>query len=157
MKGREKLPILPGMILGRDPRSNCRRTYDSWQNLSMNTSMRSTAWAAAAVLGVACGGASASAQTAPPVGKHGGARAGGIWKAVVPPAQMTGEFDSFDPIGVAVGARIKADCSINWINPDDGARYCFSSGTSLEFFLDSPHASIERARAGWRKMSAAHK
>ena len=44
-------------------------------------------------------------------------------------------------------ARIKTDCSLNWVNPDDGTRYCFSSGTSLEFFLDKPHASIARARA----------
>ncbi len=81
-------------------------------------------------------------------------RAGGIWKAAVPTAPMRGEFDNFDPVGIAAGARIKADCSINWINPDDGARYCFSSGTSLEFFLYSPQTSIERARAGWRKLAA---
>lgn len=79
-------------------------------------------------------------------------RAEGIWKAAVPLTQMQGQFDNFDPVGVAAGARIKADCSINWINPDDGSLYCFASGTSLEFFLDSPHASIERARAGWRKL-----
>jgi hypothetical protein len=80
--------------------------------------------------------------------------AGGIWKAVVPPLKMPSEFDGFDPIGVAVGARIKADCSLNWINPDDGARYCFSSGTSLEYFLDRPHANIQRAREGWRKLNS---
>jgi len=67
---------------------------------------------------------------------------------------MQGEFDGFDPLGVAAGARIKADCSLNWINPDDGKRYCFSSGTSLVYFLDRPHANIERAREGWRKMHA---
>ena len=81
-------------------------------------------------------------------------RGEGIWKAVVPPKSMQGEFNSFDPIGVAAGARIKADCSLNWINPDDGKLYCFSSGTSLEIFLDMPHAHLERARAEWRKMSA---
>ena len=80
----------------------------------------------------------------------------GIWKAVVPLKPMKGEFDNLDPIGVAVGARILADCSINWINPDDGARYCFSSGTSLEYFLDRPHYNIERARAGWRKLNGQH-
>jgi hypothetical protein len=79
--------------------------------------------------------------------------AGGIWKAVVPPTAMKGEFDNFDPIGIAAGARIKADCSINWVNPDDGARYCFSSGTSLEFFLDDPKGSIQRARVRWRELS----
>jgi hypothetical protein len=66
---------------------------------------------------------------------------------------MRGEFDNFDPIGIAAGARIKADCSINWIDPDGGARYCFSSGTSLEFFLDDPQTSIARARAGWLKLN----
>ena len=76
----------------------------------------------------------------------------GIWKAVVPPSPMKSEFDGFDPIGIAAGARIKADCSLNWINPDDGTRYCFSSGTSLEFFLESPHANIASARAAWRKL-----
>jgi hypothetical protein len=83
----------------------------------------------------------------------GGGRSSGIWKAVVPPTPMEGEFDGFDPLGVEAGARIKADCSLNWINPDDGKRYCFSSGTSLEFFLDQPQAHLERARAGWRRMS----
>lgn len=82
------------------------------------------------------------------------ARSGGIWKAVVPPKTMTGEFDSLDPLGVASGARIKADCSLNWINPDDGKLYCFSSGTSLEFFLDKPQANLERARRNWRQMAA---
>ena len=38
-------------------------------------------------------------------------------------------------------------------NPDDGKLYCFSSGTSLEFFLDEPQAHIDRARAAWRKLT----
>jgi len=79
---------------------------------------------------------------------------GGIWKAAVPPKPMKGEFDDFDPIGVAAGAKIKADCSLNWIDPDDDKLYCFSSGTSLEYFLDKPQTNLERARAGWRKMTA---
>ena len=80
------------------------------------------------------------------------ARGTGIWKAVVPPTPMQGEFDSLDPLGVAAGARIKADCSLNWINPDDGKLYCFSSGTSLVYFLERPHAYIDRARQGWQKL-----
>jgi len=40
----------------------------------------------------------------------GAARRGGIWKAAVPPTPMKGEFDNLDPLGVAAGARIKADC-----------------------------------------------
>ena len=84
----------------------------------------------------------------------GAGRGGGIWKAAVPPKPMKGEFDDFDPLGIAAGARIKADCSLNWINPDDGKLYCFSSGTSLEYFLDKPQANLQRARAGWRKLTA---
>jgi hypothetical protein len=84
----------------------------------------------------------------------GAGHSGGIWKAAVPPKPMKGEFDDFDPLGIAAGARIKADCSLNWINPDDGKLYCFSSGTSLVYFLDKPQANLQRARAGWRKLTA---
>lgn len=83
--------------------------------------------------------------------------AGGIWKAAVPPKPMKGEFDNLDPLGLAAGASIKADCSLNWVNPDDGRLYCFSSGTSLEFFLDDPRANIERAKSAWRKLTAEQK
>lgn len=82
-------------------------------------------------------------------------RSGGIWKAAVPAKPMNGEFESLDPLGVAAGARIKADCSLNWVNPDDGKLYCFASGTSLEFFLDQPQTHLEQARARWRRMAAA--
>jgi hypothetical protein len=104
--------------------------------------------ASACLLAMLALGGAASADT-----EH----SAGIWKAVVPPQAMSGEFDSLDPLGVAAGARIKADCSLNWINPDDGRRYCFSSGTSLEFFLDEPQANLARARAGWQKLTAAQK
>jgi hypothetical protein len=77
----------------------------------------------------------------------------GIWKAAVPPKAMKGEFDNLDPLGVVAGARIAADCSLNWIDPDDGRLYCFASGTSLEFFLDQPQVNIQRARAAWRRLT----
>jgi hypothetical protein len=93
------------------------------------------------------------AQAQPP--DTGGVHSGGIWKAAVPPKPMKGEFDDFDPLGVAAGAKIKADCSLNWINPDDGKLYCFASGTSLVYFLDKPHENLQRARASWRKLNAA--
>lgn len=111
---------------------------------------RLAALAAASLWVSPCMPASAQEQGS---GMSGAPRAGGIWKAVVPPTAMKGAFDSFDPIGIAAGARIKADCSINWVDPDDGTRYCFSSGTSLEFFLDDPHTSIARARAAWHKLN----
>jgi hypothetical protein len=79
---------------------------------------------------------------------------GGIWKAAVPAHPMQGEFNNFDPLGIAAGAKIKADCSLNWISPDDGRRYCFASGTSLVYFLDQPQANIERARRGWLEMTS---
>jgi hypothetical protein len=71
---------------------------------------------------------------------------GGIWKAVVPPSSMHGEFSNEDPIGLAAGKHIKADCSLNWANPDDGKLYCFSTGTSLVFFEEAPQAYLRAAR-----------
>jgi hypothetical protein len=77
----------------------------------------------------------------------------GIWKAAVPPAgSMHGEFDNNDPIGLTAGVRIAADCSINWVDPDDKKLYCFSSATSLVFFLDAPQDFLRRAREEWRHL-----
>jgi hypothetical protein len=77
----------------------------------------------------------------------------GIWKAAVPPAgSMHGEFDSNDPIGVMAGARIWADCSINWTDPDSHRLYCFSSATSLVFFLEAPQDYLRRATKQWREL-----
>lgn len=78
----------------------------------------------------------------------------GIWKAAIPPAgSMHGEFDSSDPIGVTAGVKIYADCSINWVDPDDRRLYCFSSATSLVFFLDAPQDFLRRAREQWPQLS----
>lgn len=73
----------------------------------------------------------------------------GIWKAVVPPVKMKGAFDDHDPIGLAAGKMIPADCSINWTDPDTHKLYCFSSATSLVYFLNAPHTNIARAMKGW--------
>src|ERR1700689_2151255 len=70
---------------------------------------------------------------------------GGIWKAVGPPSTMHGEFGNEDPVGLAAGKHIKADCSLNWV-ADDGKLYCFTTGTSLLFFEESPQAYIRAAR-----------
>jgi hypothetical protein len=107
----------------------------------------SRAWLCA-LLAAAAGVANADPAAGP------AAHSGGIWKSAVPPRPMQGEFENFDPLGVAAGARIKADCSLNWVNPDDGKLYCFASGTSLEYFLDQPQSHLERAAAGWREMIA---
>jgi hypothetical protein len=78
----------------------------------------------------------------------------GIWKAAVPPpGSMHGEFDSNDPIGVMAGRRIWADCSINWTDPDDRRLYCFSSATSLVFFLEAPQEYLRRARKQWPQLA----
>jgi hypothetical protein len=81
----------------------------------------------------------------------------GIWKAATPPpGSVRGEFDSNDPLGLAAGSRIKADCSINWIDPDSGKRYCFSSATSLVVFMDEPHNYLRRATKNWDASTTAH-
>jgi len=78
----------------------------------------------------------------------------GIWKAATPPGgSMHGEFDNNDPIGLAAGAKIPADCSLNWVDPDFHKLYCFSSATSLVYFLDSPRSFLARARKNWKTLS----
>jgi hypothetical protein len=87
-------------------------------------------------------------------GTSGDPARAGIWKAAVPPqGSMRGEFDNNDPIGVTAGVRIAADCSINWVDPDDRRLYCFSSATSLVYFLDDPQSFLRRARARWRSFA----
>jgi hypothetical protein len=77
----------------------------------------------------------------------------GIWKAATPPSgTMHGEFENNDPIGLSAGVTIKADCSINWVDPDSRKRYCFSTATSLVVFLDLPHAYLVRAIKNWDRM-----
>lgn len=76
----------------------------------------------------------------------------GIWKAVAP-RNMQGEFGKHDVLGLISGHRIPTDCSINWLDPDDGKRYCFSSGTSLLFFQEQPKTKIRRATEAWQKMN----
>jgi len=80
----------------------------------------------------------------------------GIWKAVSPASgTMHGEFANNDPFGVSVGVKIQADCSLNWIDPDSGKLYCFSTATSLVYFLDAPHFYLARARKNWGRLASA--
>jgi hypothetical protein len=104
-------------------------------------------------LAVSIGGPVVKAEDARVDASAAEAAHSGIWKAVVPPGAMHGEFDNDDPVGLVAGARIRADCSINWVDPDGGKLYCFSSATSLVFFLDAPHAYLERARAQWVRLT----
>lgn len=76
----------------------------------------------------------------------------GIWKWVVPPVRMKGAFDDHDPIGLVAGKLIPADCSFNWTDPDTRQLYCFTSATSLVFFLDSPQTYLPQAERNWRAL-----
>ncbi|MEW6438607.1 MAG: hypothetical protein AB1508_15725 [Pseudomonadota bacterium] len=77
------------------------------------------------------------------------ARHNGIWKSVVPPVKMKGAFDDHDPIGLVANKLIPADCSLNWTDPDTRKLYCFTSATSMVFFLESPHAYLDEAQHNW--------
>ena len=80
----------------------------------------------------------------------------GIWKDAIPPPGTTrGEFDDNDPVGLSAGERIEADCSINWVNPDSGKRYCFSTATSLVSFLQAPHQYLAQAEGVWSHLKSA--
>ena len=79
----------------------------------------------------------------------------GIWKAAIPPPGSTrGEFDDNDPVGLAAGQRIWADCSVNWMDPDSGKRYCFATATSLVSFLSAPHRYLVQAGAAWKRLKS---
>jgi len=79
----------------------------------------------------------------------------GIWKSVVPPVKMKGQFQDHDPIGLVAGQLIPADCSINWTDPDTHKLYCFTSATSLVFFLDSPQEYLSKADKNWHALKGA--
>ncbi len=73
----------------------------------------------------------------------------GIWKWVVPPVKMHGAFADHDPIGLVAGKLIPADCAFNWTDPDTHKLYCFTSATSLVYFLESPQTYLPEARKNW--------
>lgn len=76
----------------------------------------------------------------------------GIWKWVVPPVKMHGTFDDHDPIGLVAGKLIPADCAFNWTDPDTHKLYCFTTATSLVYFLDSPQTYLAEAQKNWRAL-----
>ena len=76
----------------------------------------------------------------------------GIWKWVVPPVRMNGMFDDHDPIGLVAGKLIPADCAFNWTDPDTHRLICFTTATSLEFFLSSPQTYLLEAQKNWRAL-----
>jgi hypothetical protein len=76
----------------------------------------------------------------------------GIWKWVVPPVKMHGAFDDHDPIGLVAGKLIPADCAFNWTDPDTHQLYCFTSATSLVYFLNSPQTYLPEAQKHWQAL-----
>ena len=120
--------------------------------------------AAKAVLGgcvalavVAYAGASAGATLPASNAESAAARTAmaehqGIWKWVVPPVRMNGMFDDHDPIGLVAGKLIPADCAFNWTDPDTHRLICFTTATSLEFFLSSPQTYLVEAQKNWRTL-----
>ena len=76
----------------------------------------------------------------------------GIWKWVVPPVKMNGMFDDHDPIGLVAGKLIPADCAFNWTDPDTHKLYCFTTATSLVYFLNSPQTYLAEAEKNWRAL-----
>lgn len=76
----------------------------------------------------------------------------GIWKWVVPPVKMHGAFEDHDPIGLVAGQLIPADCAFNWTDPDTHRLYCFTSATSLVYFLDSPQTYLPEAQQHWQAL-----
>ena len=75
----------------------------------------------------------------------------GIWKSYSPRG-FKGEFNNYDPIGLMSGALIRADCSINWVDPDTRKIYCFASGTSFNYFQDWPKTYARRASEAFEKV-----
>jgi hypothetical protein len=131
---------------------------------SLRSLLRASVFAAAAALALVCALAIAGQPDAPDLTaaatQHGAtasdAEHAGIWKAVSPASgTMHGEFANNDPFGVSVGVKIQADCSLNWIDPDSGKLYCFSTATSLVYFLDAPHSYLARARKNWARLASA--
>ena len=78
----------------------------------------------------------------------------GIWKWVVPPVKMNGMFDDHDPIGLVAGKLIPADCAFNWTDPDTHKLYCFTTATSLVYFLNSPQTYLAEAEKNWRALKS---
>jgi hypothetical protein len=70
---------------------------------------------------------------------------------------MNGMFDDHDPIGLVAGKLIPADCSLDWTDPDTHELYCFTSATSLVYFLDSPQTCLAAAEKNWRALKGNHR
>ena len=104
-----------------------------------------------------CARASAGVTPPAPNGESAAARTAlaehpGIWKWVVPPVRMHGMFDDHDPIGLVAGKLIPADCAFNWTDPDTHRLICFTTATSLEYFLGSPWTYLVDAEKRWRTL-----
>jgi len=63
-----------------------------------------------------------------------------------PAPAANGEFDDSCAMGLSEGQTIHTDCSVNWIDPDDGKVYCFSTEKSKNAFLKDPKGNIAKAK-----------
>ena len=79
----------------------------------------------------------------------------GIWKSYVPRG-VQGEFNNYDPVGLMAGVLIHTDCSINWRNPDTNKLYCFTTGTSFNYFQDWPKAYSRKAGEALEQLQKDH-
>lgn len=105
--------------------------------------------AAAALLCLSAG--LSSVQAEPNRRAQPGANDVGIWKSYAPRG-VHGEFNNYDPVGLMAGSLIHADCSINWRDPDTGKLYCFSSGTSFNYFQDWPKTYSRKAKEAYERL-----
>ncbi len=55
------------------------------------------------------------------------------------------EFDGLCATGLAIGSKIKTSCSVDWTNPADGKRYCFSNADAKDIFLQNETVNLRRA------------
>jgi hypothetical protein len=78
-----------------------------------------------------------------------------MWGEHRPHGPMNAAFDSHDPIGVAAGKLIPADCSYNWTDPDTHQIFCFSDQASFVYFLAAPKGNEARAEKAWRALKGA--
>ncbi|MEO0974016.1 MAG: hypothetical protein AAFX85_13065 [Pseudomonadota bacterium] len=71
----------------------------------------------------------------------------GLWKSPPVPPQLQREFEAHDPYALAIGVRIRTDCSIRYRWVGNGRVYCFNSLTSKAFFIRRPEHYIRTAEA----------
>jgi YHS domain-containing protein len=65
-------------------------------------------------------------------------------------AETQGEFNNYCAEGLALGQKVKTDCTVN--THYNGKTYCFGNEKARSIFLKNPDESLERAQAYYSKM-----